>query len=156
MNVQVLEVIDGNSLEVGYEGRNWRVILAGIGFPPGDERALKDAFELIDGIARDGQFRMAVWKEVGWVMYVDLQVLGGDSLNELMLRKGFARFESRGIGLMNSILTAEDEARAAKLGIWNRNRELSRNASNSLSAHGVLGENSRMINQVNEDESLPL
>ena len=72
VNVQVLEVIDDNSLEVCYEGRNWRFILAGI-------------------------------------------------------------------GLMNSLLTAEDEARAGKLGIWNRNRELFRSASNSSSAHGVLG-----------------
>ncbi|MDE0768305.1 MAG: thermonuclease family protein [Opitutaceae bacterium] len=138
--------------------KNRRVILAGIGFPAGDEKALADSFELVDGIANGGQFRMEILKEADGAMHVDIRSLNGDSLNELMLRKGFARFDSRVIGFVNSMLTAENEAKTAKLGIWNRRRELFRNASNSSveNDNGVMGGNSRMIDQLDEDESLRL
>jgi len=52
----------------------------------------------------------------------------------------------------------ENEAKTAKLGIWNRRRELFRNASNSSveNDNDVMGGNSRMIDQLDEDESLRL
>jgi|TARA_B110000037_G_C17097200_1_gene496474 endonuclease YncB( thermonuclease family) len=156
LNVKVKDVVDGKTLEIRSATENRRVILAGIGFPPGDEKALTDAFELVEEVAHGGQFKMEILKEVDGVMYVDIRALNGDSLNELMLRKGFARFDSRAIGFVNSMLTAESVAKNAKAGIWNRQRELFRNASNSLADNGVMGDNSRMIDQLDEDESLRL
>lgn len=153
LDVEVTKVLDGKTLEVSSDSGNRRVILAGIGFPPGDSKSLLDASELVEDLAKGIRFRMEILKEVDGLMYVDLRVSNGDSLNELMLSRGFARFDSRAIGFVSSLLEAENEARNAKLGIWNQTRELYCKTACDGSA---VTANSRMIDQLDEDPSVHL
>jgi len=153
-DVQVTKVLDGKTLEIRSKTENRSVVLAGIGFPSGDEKALNDATELVEDIANGRRFRMEILKEVDGLMYVDLRAANGDSLNELMLSRGFARFDFRAIGFVNSMLEAENKARNEQLGIWNQNRQLFRKASNSSEPGGSLAGNARMIDQLDEDVSL--
>ena len=151
VDVSVTRIVDGNTVEVRSETGTSRVVLGGIGFPLGDEKAARDAFEVLEDIANGRRFQMEVLKEGDGVSYVELKTAIGDSLNRLLLEKGFARFDSRGIGLSNPMQTAESKAREAKRGIWNRNRELFRQASNSQVASDAFEGDARIIDQIEEE-----
>lgn len=122
--VDVLEVVDGRTLEVSSEHSRFRVILAGVGFPPGDEKALVDAEELVTEVAKGKRLYMVIHKEVEGLNYVELKSANGDSLNELILRQGHARYESTWGGIVGEMLTAENQARNAGIGIWDPRRDL--------------------------------
>ena len=122
--VDVLEVIDGRTLEVSSDNSRFRVILAGVGFPKGDEKALVDAEALVTDVAKGKRLYMVVHKEVEGLNYVELKSSNGDSLNELILKQGLARYESLGGGFIGEMVAAENEARIANLGIWDPRRDL--------------------------------
>jgi|GEM_PF-878611 endonuclease YncB( thermonuclease family) len=151
VEVSVTRILDGNTVEVRSESGTNRVVLGGIGFPLGDERAARDSFEALEDVANGRRFKMEVLKETDGLSYVELKTAIGDSLNRLLLEKGLARFDSRAIGLSNAMMEAESKARAAKLGIWDRNRELFRQAANSHASSDALEGGARTIDQVEEE-----
>ena len=59
--------------------------------------------------------------------------LGAESVNELMLRKGYARHSAMVIGFQEAMLKAEKHAKDNRIGIWNSQRELFRNATSTMS-----------------------
>jgi len=122
--VDVLDIVDGRTLEVSSERAKFRVILAGVGFPPGDAKALVDAETLVREVAGGKRLFMVVHKEVEGLNYVELKSSNGDSLNELLLKEGLARYESMGVGFVGEMVTAESHARNSGIGIWDPNREL--------------------------------
>lgn len=136
LQVKVLEVVDGQSVRVQTKEGVQVVKLGGIGYPTGDERAIADGRKLISDLTHGRSFEMEIVNDRGGNTYVNLRSLGGESLNELMLSLGFARYSAAGVGLLQSMIAAEGRARTNRKGIWNSNRELFRNAANS----GVGGE----------------
>jgi endonuclease YncB( thermonuclease family) len=74
---------------------------------------------------------MEVFKEVSGCRYVTLSSSNGDCLNAMMLRKGFARYESTGCGFIGKLVEAETQARSEGLGVWDQNRALFRHLSGS-------------------------
>lgn len=131
LQVRVLEVVDGRSVRVQTKDKLQVVRLGGIGYPAGDERALADGRKVIGDLTHGRSFEMEVLSERGGETYVNLRSLGGESLNELMLSLGFARYSAAGVGFLQSMIAAEGKARMNRKGIWNTNRELFRNAANS-------------------------
>lgn len=132
IQVKVTEVVDARSVKVEANGNALVVKLAGIGYPDGDERSFEDGRKLIEGLAVGRTFEMEVLSERDEERYVILRSLGGESLNELMLSLGFARYAAVGIGFNPPLLAAEEQARSNRKGLWNANRELFRNAANSF------------------------
>lgn len=122
--VDVLDVIDEQTLTVSVAGEKFRVVLAGIGFPPGDERARVDTFEIVKDVCLGKKLYMLVLKEIDGLKYVNIQSGSGDSLNELILKQGFARYESGGAGFVSNLVAAESEAKLKKIGIWDQHRAL--------------------------------
>ncbi len=122
--VEVLEAIDGSRLKVNLENKPIMVLLAGIGYPPNDDKAAFDAINTLESMVVGRRFNMEIFKEVQGLMYVDLKSANDDSLNEIMLKKGLARFESHGIGHVPSLMAAETEAKNKAIGIWDKNRDL--------------------------------
>ncbi len=131
VQIKVLEVVDGKSVKVQSKEETQVVRLGGIGYPTGDERAHADGRKLIGDLTHGRMFDMEVLNERGGETYVNLRSLGGESLNELMLSLGFARYSAAGVGFLQPMIAAEGRARANRKGIWNSNRELFRNAANS-------------------------
>ena len=76
---------------------------------------------------------MEILKEYQDARYVTLYAQGGESVNELMLRKGYARYSAMGIGFQEAMLEAEKYAKDRRTGIWNSQRELFRNATKTMS-----------------------
>ncbi len=151
MLIEVVDVLNERTLEVISDGVGYRVVLGGIGFPTGDDGALSDAKALIEDIAKGRRFDMEILKEIEGLKYVSIRASSGDSLNELMLKGGFARFDSRAIGFVNSMIEAENEAREKKLGIWNERRAKLRQFSNEFEGKESVDGNSRRVDQLNED-----
>lgn len=131
LQVKVLEAVDGRSVRVQKKDEVQVVRLGGIGYPTGDERAIADGRKLIDDLTHGRTFEMELLNERDGQVYVNLRSLGGESLNELMLSLGFARYSAAGVGFLQSMISAEGRARTNRKGIWNSNRELFRNAANS-------------------------
>lgn len=129
--VDVIEVIDGQTLAVKDSTGQFRVLLAGIGFPAGDERAALDSLDIVKDVCLGKKFYMVTHKELDGLKYVNLLSGSDESLNELLLKQGFARYASGGVGYISSLVAAESEAKLKKIGIWDKNRELYRNISNS-------------------------
>jgi endonuclease YncB( thermonuclease family) len=134
LQVKVLDVVDGKSVKVQTKDEVQVVKLGGIGYPTGDERSIVDGCKLISDLTQGRTFEMEVLNEREGEVYVNLRSLGGESLNELMLSLGFARYSAAGVGFRQNLIAAESKARANRKGIWNSNRELFRNAANSHSA----------------------
>jgi endonuclease YncB( thermonuclease family) len=67
---------------------------------------------------------------------VRLYALGGESVNELMLRKGYARYSAMGVGFQEAMLVAEKNAKDNRIGIWDSQRELFRNATSTMNKAG--------------------
>ena len=149
VEVSVTKIVDGKTVEAREESGTRRVVLAGIGFPPRDERAERDALELLDDIASGRRFQMGVIKEVEGVLYVELKTAIGESLNGLLLERGFARYESRAIGIVRPLFEAEIKAKEEKRGIWNQNRALFRQASDSY-VEGAFDGDARTIDQIGD------
>ncbi|MDQ8184142.1 hypothetical protein QEH53_01020 [Pelagicoccus sp. SDUM812002] len=124
--VDVVGAVDGRTVEVLVNKVKERVILAGIGFPPGDPRSEQDCANVVEEVVMGRRLYMEVFKEVGGCRYVTLKSSNGDCLNEMMLRKGLARYESTGGGFIGSLVEAESQARNGGLGVWDENRALFR------------------------------
>ncbi len=131
LQVKVLDVVNGKSVKVQTKEDIQIVRLGGIGYPAGDERSIADGCKLISDLSHGRSFEMEVLNERDGEIYVNLRSLGGESLNELMLSLGFARYSAAGVGFRQNLIAAEGKARANRKGIWNSNRELFRNAANS-------------------------
>ncbi|MCH6257429.1 thermonuclease family protein [Puniceicoccaceae bacterium K14] len=129
--VDVIDVVDGQTLEVKRDDLTYRVILSGIGFPIGDQKSQTDTFEIVKDICLGKKLYMIINKEADSVKYVNLLSGGGESLNELILKKGFARYESAGVGYLTNLVAAESEAKMKKVGIWDENRDIFNRASDS-------------------------
>lgn len=129
--VDVVGVIDGRTVEVLSSAKKERVILAGIGFPPGDPRSEQDCHEVVKDIASGRRLYMDVFKEVSGCKYVTLRSANGDCLNAMMLSRGLARYESTGVGYIGPLVEAENEGRVKGLGIWDKHRALFRHLSGS-------------------------
>ncbi|MDQ8204596.1 hypothetical protein [Pelagicoccus sp. SDUM812003] len=127
--VDVVGYIDGRTVEVIHEKRKERVILAGIGFPPGDQRSEKDCAEVVEDVVVGRRLYMEVHREVEGCRYVSLKSSNGDCLNAMMLSKGLARYESTGIGYIAPLVEAESKAKTAGVGVWDKNRELFKHLS---------------------------
>ena len=97
VRVKVLDVIDESRVRVLEEGRECEVILAGIAYPPGDEKSISDGKWMIETVAKGFFFNMEILKEYQDTRYVTLYPLGGESVNQLMLRKGYARYSAMGL-----------------------------------------------------------
>lgn len=126
MIVDVVGAVDGRTVEVLVNKVKERVILAGIGFPPGDPRSEQDCAEVVEEVVTGRRLYMEVFKEISGCRYVTLSSSNGDCLNAMMLRKGFARYESRSVGFIGSLVEAETEARNEGIGVWDENRALFR------------------------------
>lgn len=127
--VDVVSALDGRTVEV-YDGkRKERVILAGIGFPSGDHRSEQDSHDAVHDVAQGRRLYMEIHKEVEGLKYVSLMSANGDCLNAMMLKRGLARYESTGVGYIAALVEAENEARMAGLGIWDKHRALFRQIS---------------------------
>ena len=122
--VDVVGAIDGRTIEIVLEGKRERVILAGIGFPRGDQKSEQDCAETVEETVVGRRLYMETFKEVEGCRYVSLKSANGDCLNEMMLSKGLARYESTGIGFVGSLIDAENKARQAGIGVWDKNRAL--------------------------------
>ena len=133
VRVKVLDVVDETRARVLEEGRECEVVLAGIAYPPGDEKSINDGRWMIETVAKGFFFNMEILKEYQGNRYVTLHALGGESVNELMLRKGYARYSAKGIGFQEAMVEAEKYAKDNRIGIWNSQRELFRNATRSIS-----------------------
>jgi len=132
IQVKVVEVVDARSVNVQMGESTTVVKLAGIGYPEGDEHSVEDGKKLIHDLAEGRTFEMEILSEREGERYVNLCSLGGESLNELMLSLGFARYTAAGIGFYAPLMAAEEEARSNRKGLWNANRELFRNAASSF------------------------
>ncbi len=130
--VKVLEVVDAMSVNVQFKDETQIVRLGGVDYPEGDERAVIDGQKLIEDLAKGRTFEMEVLREREDEWFVNLRSVGGESLNELMLKLGFARYSAVGIGFIPALVGAEGQARSDRKGIWNSNRELFRSAANSF------------------------
>ncbi len=126
MIVDVVGTVDGRTVEVLVNKSKERVILAGIGFPPGDPRSEQDCAEIVEEVVTGRRLYMEVFKEISGCRYVTLKSSNGDCLNEMMLTKGLARYESTGVGFIGNLVEAETRARNAGLGVWDKNRALFR------------------------------
>ena len=126
MIVDVVGAVDGRTVEVLVNKVKERVILAGIGFPPGDPRSEQDCAEVVEEVVTGRRLYMEVFKDVSGCRYVTLQSSNGDCLNEMMLRKGLARYESTGVGFIGNLVEAETKARNEGIGVWDSNRALFR------------------------------
>lgn len=127
--VDVIGAIDGRTVEVMNNKVKERVILAGIGFPPGDHRSEQDCAEVVQEVVAGRRLYMEVFKEISGCKYVALNSSNGDCLNVMMLSKGLARYEATGVGYIGKLVTAENEARTNSLGVWDKNRSLFRHLS---------------------------
>lgn len=145
LQVKVLEVVDGNSVRVRAKDESQVVKLGGIGYPTGDERAIADGRRLIGDLTQGRTFEMEILNERGGETYVNLRSLGGESLNELMLSLGFARYSAAGVGILQTMTAAEGRARANRKGIWNSNSELFRNAANSNVGSGKISKRDQAV-----------
>lgn len=130
--VDVIGAIDGRTVEVINDGRKERVILAGIGFPPGDQRSEQDCAEVVHDVVVGRRLYMEVFKDVEGCKYVSLKSSNGDCLNAMMLTKGLARYESTGVGFVGDLVEAENKARVSGIGVWDKNRALFKH----ISGHG--------------------
>ncbi len=133
VRVKVVDVVDETRVRVLEEGIEREVVLAGIAYPPGDEKSINDGRWMIETVAKGFFFNMEILKEYQDTRYVTLYALGGESVNELMLRKGYARYSAMGIGFQEAMLEAEKYAKYNRIGIWNSQRELFRNATSTMS-----------------------
>ncbi|MBC2605409.1 thermonuclease family protein [Pelagicoccus albus] len=127
--VDVIGALDGRTVEVMNNKHMERVILAGIGFPPGDSRSESESAEVVQDVVAGRRLYMEVFKEVSGCKYVTLRSSNGDCLNTMMLRRGLARYESAGAGFISELVEAENEARASGVGVWDKNRALFRQVS---------------------------
>ena len=133
VRVKVLDVVDETRVRVLEEGVEREVVLAGIVYPTGDEKSINDGRWMIETVAKEFFFNMEVLKEYQDTRYVTLYALGGESVNELMLRKGYARYSAMGIAFQEAMLEAEKYAKDTRIGIWHSQRELFRNATSTMS-----------------------
>lgn len=124
--VDVVGTIDGRTVEVMVNQKKERVILAGIGFPPGDPRSEQDCAEVVDEVVMGRRLYMEVFKEISGCKYVTLNSSNGDCLNVMMLSRGLARYESTGVGFIGPLVEAENVARTGGIGVWDKNRALFR------------------------------
>lgn len=129
--VDVVGALDGRTVEVVLEGKNARVVLAGIGFPGGDRKSECDCFEAVKEMAVGRRLYMQTHKEVENLKYVALQSANGDSVNGLLLSRGLARYESAGAGYIAELIAAEHTARNLGIGIWDPNRALFKHMNGS-------------------------
>jgi len=150
--VDVLDVVDGRTLEVSSNNVHYRVILAGVGFPQGDEKALVDAAALVSEVAKGKRLHMTVHKEVEGLNYVELKSSNGDSLNELILKQGLARYESIGTGFVGNLVTSENEARNASIGIWDPNRDLFKHMTGAFNPDDEVLSDAPMIDAFESEE----
>lgn len=127
--VDVVGAIDGRTVELVNNNVKEKVILAGIGFPPGDPRSEKDCMDVVQEVVQGRRLYMEVFKQVEGCKYVTLKSANGDCLNEMMLSRGLARYESTGIGFIGDLVEAENTARGKGLGVWDKNRALFRHIS---------------------------
>ena len=130
--VDVIGAIDGRTVEVISDGKRERVILAGIGFPPGDQRSEQDCADVVQDVVVGRRLYMEVFKDVEGCKYVSLKSSNGDCLNAMMLSKGLARYESTGIGFVGELVEAENKARSAGVGVWDKNRALFKHISGQV------------------------
>lgn len=127
--VDVTGALDGRTIEVICEKRKERVILAGIGFPPGDQKSETDCAEVVQEMIVGRRLFMDLCKDVAGCKYVMIKSSNGDCVNTMMLSKGLARYESTGVGFIGELVEAESVARAKGLGVWDKNRALFRHIS---------------------------
>lgn len=132
--VDVIGALDGRTVEIMVEGKKERVILAGIGFPRGDQKSEQDCAEIVQETVVGRRLYMEIYREVEGCKYVALKSANGDCLNAMMLSKGLARYESSGIGFSGNLIAAENQARNSGLGVWDKNRELYKHLAGD--AHG--------------------
>lgn len=130
--VDVIGVVDGRTVEIMKKGSKERVILAGVGFPPSDQKSQSDCFDIVQDMAVGRRLYMEVYKEVEGCKYVALKSSNGDNLNGILLSKGLARYESTGIGFLGELVSAENEARIKHIGVWDKNRSLYRHLTNTM------------------------
>ncbi|MEC7907154.1 MAG: thermonuclease family protein [Verrucomicrobiota bacterium] len=133
VRVKVLDVVDETRVRVLEEGVEREVVLAGITYPTGDKKSINDGRWMIETVAKEFFFNMEVVEEYQDTRHVTLYALGEESVNELMLRKGYACYSAMGIGSQEAILEAEKYAKDNRIGIWNAQRELFRNAISTMS-----------------------
>lgn len=124
--VDVVGTVDGRTVEVLNNKIKERVILAGIGFPPGDPLSEKECAEVVQEVVSGRRLYMEIFKEISGCKYVTLNSSNGDCLNVMMLSKGLARYESTGVGFISSLVEAENVARSKGVGVWDKNRALFR------------------------------
>ena len=129
VRVKVLDVVDETRVRVLEEEVEREVFLAGIAYPTGDEKSINDGRWMIETVAKEFFFNMEVLREFQDNRHVTLYALGGESVNGLMLRKGYARYSAMGIGSQEAMLEAEKYAKDNRIVIWNSQRELFRNAT---------------------------
>ncbi len=122
--VDVIGAVDGRTIEIMIEGKKDRVILAGIGFPRGDQKSEQDSLEAVNEVVVGRRLLMEVHRDVEGCKYVSLKSANGDCLNAMMLKKGMARYESMGVGFLGDLIAAENEARSRGIGVWDKNRAL--------------------------------
>ncbi len=146
MIVDVVGTVDGRTVEVLVNKVKERVILAGIGFPPGDPRSEQDCADVVEEVVMGRRLYMEVFKEISGCRYVTLNSSNGDCLNAMMLSKGLARYESTGVGFIGKLVEAETVARNAGIGVWDKNRALFRHL-----AGGQLGEGADVDSVAVED-----
>ncbi len=154
--VEVLEAVDGRRLKVNLDNKQVVVLLGGIGYPSGDEKAAFDAINTLQSMVVNRRFNMEIMKQIEGLMYVDLKSADGDSLNETLLRKGLARFESHGVGFVSSMMAAETEAKQQAIGVWDKNRDLFKHMTgNPAEDEAYFADHGEMDSFDDEDRTFP-
>ncbi len=124
--VDVIGAVDGRTVEVLLNKRKERVMLAGVGFPAGDQKSESDALQAVHDVIVGRRLYMHIHKEVEGCRYVSLKSSNGDCFNSMLLNKGIARYDSTGVGFLADLVEAESIAKNAEIGIWDKNRALFR------------------------------
>ncbi len=119
-SADVVKVIDGDTLEVRHQGRKLRVRLFGIDAPEWQQefshQAKEFARQRVEG--QRVELRLKAWDKYGRLV-AEVHV-GGDSLNEELLREGLAWVHIYYCKepICRKWRQLEKEARAARRGLW--------------------------------------
>ncbi|MFO8071047.1 MAG: thermonuclease family protein [Polyangia bacterium] len=124
--VELLDVIDGDTIRVRYRGENERVRLLHIDTPERGENGYREATRALEELLGDGPVEMVFERpgrpardRYGRLLAYVLDEQGRNA-SELMVRRGWSTFWTRyGRGRLAAKLErAENEARAEGAGLW--------------------------------------
>lgn len=116
-DAQVISVTDGNNIQVMRQDGAWRIRLAGIESPGGDQPFGNQARQLVADLVAARQ----VWVDVKGRDHdnrlVSVVVADGKNVSLELIRAGLAWYDSR-FYFSSSMAEAEREAKSGQIGLW--------------------------------------